>query len=113
MNRDDAIQILQQLRPRLEARGIAHAGLFGSVSRDAARATSDVDVVVTPAPGRHLDLFDLGGVQSVLEEGFAGLEVDLLVEPIKRQELREDARPGRCLLTSFRSASQTSCRPSA
>jgi uncharacterized protein len=88
MDRARAIEILRMLRPRLEARGIARAGLFGSVGRDAAGASSDIDVVVTPADGRRLDLIDLGGVQTVLEQGFAGMDVDIVVEPIRRPELK-------------------------
>jgi predicted nucleotidyltransferase len=88
MNRARAIDVLRTLRPRLEARGIARAGIFGSVGRDAASANSDIDVVVTPADDRRLDLVDLGGVQTVLEEGFAGMDVDIVVEPIRRAELK-------------------------
>ena len=65
MNSARAIEVLNRLRPRLEARGIVHAGVFGSVGRDRAGASSDVDVVVTPAEGRRLDLIDLGGVDKV------------------------------------------------
>lgn len=88
MNRSDALEILENLRPRLEARGVAHAGLFGSIARNAAGKKSDIDVVVTPAPGRRLDLIDLGGIQTVIEEGFAGLDVDVVVEPITRSDLK-------------------------
>jgi len=88
MNRARAIEILRSLRPRLEARGIVRAGIFGSVGRDAASTRSDIDIVVTPEKGRRFDLIDLGGVQSLLEEGFAGMDVDVVVEPIRRPELR-------------------------
>ena len=76
------------LRPQLEARGIARAGVFGSVGHDVVGASSDVDVIVTPADDWRLDLVDLGGVQTVLEEGFAGMDVDIVVEPIRRPELK-------------------------
>jgi predicted nucleotidyltransferase len=62
MNRAHAIEVLRLLRPQLEARGITRAGIFGSVGRDAADTRSDIDVVVTPAEDRRLDLFDLGGI---------------------------------------------------
>jgi uncharacterized protein len=88
MNRARAIEVLRLLRPQLEARGIARAGIFGSVGRDAADTRSDIDVVVTPAEDRRLDLFDLGGIQTLLEEGFAGMEVDIVVEPIRQPGLR-------------------------
>jgi uncharacterized protein len=86
MNRARAIEVLRLLRPQLEARGIARAGIFGSVGRDAADTRSDIDVVVTPAEDRRF--FDLGGIQTLLEEGFAGIEVDIVVEPIRQPGLR-------------------------
>ena len=88
MDRARAIEVLQELRPRLEARGIVHAGIFGSVGRDRAGAASDVDVIVTPHDNLRLDLVDLGGIQTLLEEGFAGIDVDLVVEPIRRADLQ-------------------------
>jgi uncharacterized protein len=88
MNRARAIEVLQLLRPQLEARGITRAGIFGSVGRDAADTRSDIDVVVTLAEDRRLDLFDLGGIQTLLEEGFTGMEVDIVVEPIRQPGLR-------------------------
>jgi uncharacterized protein len=83
MTRDRALEMLRQLRLRLEARGIAHAGLFGSVARGEANGRSDIDVVVTPALGRRLDLIDLGGVQTLLEEGFGAVDIDVVVEPVE------------------------------
>jgi len=88
MNRDRALEILTTLRPSLEERGIAHAAIFGSVGRDDAREASDIDVVVTPSRRRRLDLIDLGGVQTILDEGFAGVSVDVVVEPVRRRDLK-------------------------
>jgi predicted nucleotidyltransferase len=88
MNRDLALSILRNLRPSLERRGVAHAGVFGSVARGDARPTSDVDVVVTPGSGRRFDLFELGGIQELLEIGFKGVRVDLVAEPVGSPGLR-------------------------
>jgi predicted nucleotidyltransferase len=87
MNRDRALAILRELRAPLEARGIVHAALFGSVARGDGTERSDVDVIVTPAKDAHLDLFDLGAVQTLLDEGFK-TEVDVTVEPVQKPELR-------------------------
>lgn len=89
------LSALRSLRSRLEARGIAHAGVFGSVAREAAKPSSDIDVVVTPQQGRKLDLFDLGGVQELLNECFEGVDIDLVVEPIRRPELLSAIRQDR------------------
>jgi uncharacterized protein len=83
MNRARAIEVLRLLRPQFEARGITRAGIFGSVGRDAADTRSDIDVLVTPAED-----IDLGGIQTLLEEGFAGMDVDIAVEPIRQPGLR-------------------------
>jgi len=89
MNRELAIETLKRIRPRLAERGIAHAAVFGSVARGEAGAFSDIDVVVAPASGVFLNLFDLGGVQAILEEAFAGVNVDVVVEPVRRRALRQ------------------------
>jgi hypothetical protein len=78
---------LRQLRQSLEARGIAHAGVFGSVARNEAKPAGDIDIVLTLQPGRKLDLIDLGGVQTLLDEHFEGNDIDVVVEPVKRPEL--------------------------
>lgn len=87
MNRDLALDVLRRLRSALEARGIRHAGVFGSVARNEAATNSDVDVVVTP--GRRMDMIDLGGVQTLLEQAFAGFSVDVVVAPVRKPELAE------------------------
>ncbi len=88
MTRDEALAILRRLRASLEARGIVHAGIFGSVARGDERARSDIDIVVTPAESKRLDLVDLGGIQTVLDEAFR-IDVDVIVEPVKKSELRQ------------------------
>ena len=86
---NSALAVLQRLRPTLEARVVAHAWLFGSVAREQASHMSDVDVLITPHHGRRLGLLDLGAIQSILEGGFAGLHVDVVVEPVGRSEMQE------------------------
>jgi predicted nucleotidyltransferase len=89
MNREEALEILHRVRPELEARGVVHAGLFGSVARGEAGPRSDVDVVVRFNGGTLPDLFNLGGVQVILEEAFVGLSVDVEFEPINNDSLRQ------------------------
>jgi uncharacterized protein len=88
MNRRDAIDILKKLREQLEARGVAHVGIFGSVAREQATTASDVDIVVTPSAGKHMDLIDLGGIQAILDESFGGCDVDVVVEPVRKADLQ-------------------------
>lgn len=86
LDRRTAISVLKSMRAELQGRGIARLGLFGSVARNVARPTSDIDVVVSL--GRKLNLIELGAVQSLLEEAFRGVAVDVVVEPIANVALR-------------------------
>jgi hypothetical protein len=85
---DYALEVLRAVREKLTARGVAHAAIFGSVARGDQTARSDIDVVVTPSPSAQLDLIDLGGIQTILDEAF-GIEVDLVIEPVRKDTLRQ------------------------
>ena len=83
MKRSDIIYRLHQHRSRLEALGVVHAYLFGSVARDAAGPESDVDVMVDldegPSGRKPLfSAFDVGGIQYELTQ-IMGRRVDLVV----------------------------------
>jgi predicted nucleotidyltransferase len=56
---------------------VSELALFGSVLRDDFRPDSDVDVLVTFAPGAHWSLFDMVRMQKELES-LLGREVDLV-----------------------------------
>ncbi len=72
----------------------ANPRVFGSVLSGADKDGSDLDLLVDPLPGATL--FDLGGLQSALEE-LLGVEVDLLTPgdlPASfRRQVLLDARP--------------------
>lgn len=89
MDRQTASTILKRAQPQLVARGVAHAALFGSIARDEAKPASDIDILLTPAPGARLSLFDLGALQSILDEAFAGRRVDIVLAPVKKPALRQ------------------------
>ncbi|HEV2954873.1 MAG TPA: nucleotidyltransferase domain-containing protein [Xanthobacteraceae bacterium] len=44
------------------ARGIRHAGVFGSVSRGKNRPNSDLDIIIDIAPEVYVTLFDYVGL---------------------------------------------------
>ena len=56
---------------------VSELALFGSVLRDDFRPDSDVDVLVTFAPGANWSLFDMVRMQKELES-ILGREVDLV-----------------------------------
>ena len=86
MNRSRAIELLAQSKPLLAARyGVTRLALFGSTVRDAARADSDVDILVAfDGPATSERYF---GLQFHLEDVF-GCAVDLVTDKALRSELR-------------------------
>jgi uncharacterized protein len=77
---------LRELRPLLEAQGVIHAALFGSVARGDDVALSDVDIILEDRPERRIDLFGLMEIRDLLE-GHIGRHVDL--------GIRASLRPGK------------------
>ncbi|MEM6436165.1 MAG: nucleotidyltransferase domain-containing protein [Cyanobacteria bacterium P01_D01_bin.115] len=72
--RSDLLSTLRQLKPMLtEIYGMPRLGIFGSVARDEATATSDVDVVVEMPP----DLFSMVHLKAHLQESLQ-VSVDLV-----------------------------------
>jgi predicted nucleotidyltransferase len=86
MNRAQVLQELTRAKPDLARRfGVVRLALFGSTARDAARADSDVDVLVAfDGPATSERYF---GVQFYLED-LLGRSVDPVTEKALRAELR-------------------------
>lgn len=86
MNRSTVLQLLAKHKQVLSQRyGVVRLALFGSVVRDAAKAGSDVDVLVAfDGPATSDRYF---GVQFYLED-LLGSPVDLVTEKALRPELR-------------------------
>lgn len=93
MQRDKALAILHALWPRLQALGVIHLDLVGSVARNEALAGSDVDVVVDIAPAAA----QWQQFQAIWDALEAALDcrVDLMtrsgVKPLARAAMAEDA----------------------
>jgi predicted nucleotidyltransferase len=86
MDRQRALDILRQTKPRLAERyGVTYLALFGSTARNAAGPSSDVDLLVAfDGPATSARYF---GVQFELED-LLGCPVDLVTEKALRPELR-------------------------
>ena len=86
MNRQQALNILTQLKPELIQRfGITRLALFGSTVRNEANEESDIDIIIafdTPATSKKYF-----GVQFLLEDKL-GKTVDLITEKALRPELK-------------------------
>ena len=86
MNRAEVLDQLARNKPTLVARyGVDRLALFGSTVRDAARADSDIDILVSfDGPATSERYF---GVQFFLED-LLGRPVDLVTDKALRLELR-------------------------
>lgn len=94
MKRDEAFEILRRFkRGRAQEYALRRIGVFGSVARDEAGETSDVDVVFeTDEP----DLLRASCMRQELEEVF-GCHVDIIrlrerMNPRLRARIERDAR---------------------
>jgi predicted nucleotidyltransferase len=88
MNAQDAIATLRRHEADLRARGIRHAGVFGSVSRGENRPDSDLDIIIDIEPDAHVTVFDYVG----LKEYIAGL-FEAPVDVVSREGLKPHIRP--------------------
>ena len=77
MTTDDALTILRSHESELRASGVCRAGIFGSVARGAATATSDLDVLIEIDAAAKLTVFDYVGIKRAIAELFPG-KVDVV-----------------------------------
>jgi predicted nucleotidyltransferase len=68
MRRDDALARLRALEQGLRRQGLSALFLIGSVARDEASDTSDVDLLFDVPPDVRFSLFDQARIQSELAE---------------------------------------------
>lgn len=94
IRRGDARRILTEARADILRLGVLRLALFGSVERDAARADSDVDVLVEFAPGEKS--FDHFLALADLLESLLGRRVELVtpeaLSPFLRPYILAEAR---------------------
>jgi predicted nucleotidyltransferase len=60
MNREEVIATLRAHEGELRRRGVLHAALFGSVARNEAKPTSDIDILIVVAPDAAVGVFEVG-----------------------------------------------------
>lgn len=86
MKKQEAIQALRNSKTLLTQRyGLSRLALFGSMARDTATSTSDIDILVSfQEPATSKNYF---GVQFYLED-LLGRRVDLVTDKALRAELR-------------------------
>ena len=86
MRRAEALRIIAEHEAELRVLGVRSLSIFGSVARDEAGASSDVDVLVEF--DRPVGFFHLFDVQEQLEL-FLGCKVDLVTPGGLRPELKQ------------------------
>jgi predicted nucleotidyltransferase len=88
MTLEQALQTLRKAEAELRAKGIAHAGVFGSTARGEQRVDSDIDIVIDFDPSARITVFDYVGIR----EDVAGL-FDQRVDVVDQRGLKPEVRP--------------------
>lgn len=93
MDSRDVISALIHHRNELQAAGILHLRIFGSVACGEASSTSDIDLLADFDKSKHLTLVNIGSLQNRLTN-ILGVNVDLsspewMKEPIRSRAERE------------------------
>jgi uncharacterized protein len=88
MDTQDAIATLRRYEADLRARGIRHAGIFGSVARGENRSDSDLDIIIDIEPDAHVTVFDYVGLKEYIAGLFEGP-----VDVVSREALKPHVGP--------------------
>ena len=70
MTLEQALQTLRMAEAELRAKGIAHAGIFGSTARGEQRAGSDIDIIIDFDPSARITVYDYVGIKDDIAELF-------------------------------------------
>jgi predicted nucleotidyltransferase len=95
-NTDPVVLRLREHKEELQAAGIVHLSVFGSVARGEATSASDVDLLADFDKSKRMTLVKIGSLQGRLTE-LLGVHVDLsspewMREPAKSRALSEAIR---------------------
>ena len=90
MDKYFVIERLRQHEPELKAAGIVHLRVFGSVARDEASDSSDVDLMADFDESKRLSLITVAGLQIRLS-AMLGAQVDLSSPDWMREKVRATA----------------------
>jgi predicted nucleotidyltransferase len=72
MRRDDIIARLKEAEPALRARGVGALYLFGSIARDEAQASADVDVFVDPDSNERFGFLAFMDAYETIQKAIGG-----------------------------------------
>lgn len=87
MTLEQALETLRIAETDLRAKGILHAGVFGSTARGDTHAHSDVDIIVDFDPNVPITIFDYAGIKNDIARLFRQ-KVDVIDKRGLKPELR-------------------------
>lgn len=90
MKRDEVITVLRSHESDLRRRGIRHAALFGSVARDTATASSDIDILIELDPDAPIGVFGYVALKRFIADMFSG-PVDVVDRDALKSSIRHNA----------------------
>lgn len=90
MDKRHVIQTLRAHEPELRAAGIVHLSVFGSVARDEASSSSDVDLMAEFDSTLKMTLLDMVGLENRLSD-ILRIKVDLSPAKSMKAPVRERA----------------------
>lgn len=90
MDKHHVLETLRDHRHELEAAGIVHLRVFGSVARDEGDVFSDVDLMAEFDKSKRLTLVKIGSLQGRLTD-LLGVNVDLSSSDWMREPVRSRA----------------------
>ncbi len=94
MNKTEAIAKLKDRAAAIKALGATSLYLFGSIARDEAKTSSDLDLFIDYDPDGRFNAFDLVGIKQFLEHEL-DVEVDITtrdgLHPMLRADIEESA----------------------
>lgn len=86
MTNAEILEVLRRSEPELRAKGVRHAGLFGSTARGEAGPASDIDIMIDLDP--DASLWHYAGVKLFIADLFDGP-----VDVVDRNGLKPNVRP--------------------
>jgi len=88
MSRSEIMRRIKSRADAIRAEGATALYLFGSVARDQARSTSDIDVFVDYDPNSKFSLLNLSGIRLIIMDEI-GREVDITTSTSLHPRLRD------------------------